>query len=89
MTINTSEATLSAAQEVLKHNDIVRTTDAFEVYAVPATLPSFSAYALLLFKAGFNPPEENVPQDTMIIPITVNGRKGYFIDSAVANSYNI
>lgn len=87
MTIHTAEAALKAAEEVLADNTIVRSTDTFEVLAVPESLTMFSAYALLLYLPDQDMGKGNTPQNTMIIPVTVNDRKGYFIDRDVAQTY--
>lgn len=83
-----SGVTLAAAKEVVQHNKIVNQGDDFEVYEVPAGLSTFRGYALLLFRETHDFGEGKAPKGTMIIPINIDNRRGYFIDRNIARSYS-
>ncbi|MDD3731174.1 MAG: hypothetical protein PHU88_02225 [candidate division Zixibacteria bacterium] len=87
MKANASSSTLTAAREVLAHNKVINRGCNFEVYEVPERISTFRAYALLLFREAHDFGEGNVPKGTMIIPVTIDSRRGYLIDKEIARNY--
>jgi len=83
-----SNATLVDAKRVVQYNKIINQGYNFDVYEVPSSISRFKAYALLLFKEMHDFGEGNVPKGTMIIPINVYDRQGYFIDRNIARDYS-
>ncbi|PIS42498.1 MAG: hypothetical protein COT24_03170 [Candidatus Kerfeldbacteria bacterium CG08_land_8_20_14_0_20_40_16] len=80
-----SEEMKKQAQEAVQANQVLRSTDRFEVYQMPQG--DLDHMALVLFRKGYDADPDEI-NGNLFIPVEIDGRKGYLLETETAMAYN-
>ena len=74
------------AEDAFAQNKVLRSTDDFQIHELPQG-SSMDGYVLFLWGEGKDFPPDRVPPGHLIIPVDVDGRKGYLWLKEAAMAY--
>ncbi|MBI3956866.1 MAG: hypothetical protein HY340_02650 [Candidatus Kerfeldbacteria bacterium] len=85
MEIVTSTLMKQRAAEAFQRREVLKSTDDFDIYALPEGL--MSHLVLFLWKEGKNFPENAVPR-AFLMPVVIENRDGYLWEKEAALAYS-